>query len=375
MPDIHTVAAPKVPPFPKPEKSWRDALGGKYKLADLSLANGLVDATLPSPDRDWSIKGWFVYGTNLTQTLPDRQRTLKAIQSLDLMVVIDTMPMEITGWADVILPECTYLERYDSIRDTQNREASIALRVPAAKPLFDSKPAYWMAKELAKHLDLSQYFPFENLEDELESELKAMGSSLKEMKKVGVKVFKRETDDLYFQEGQEIKFETNSGKIELYSSALAAEGFDPMPKYTPHPEPPQGFYRLIYGRAPMHTFSRTVNNPNLSSLMSENALWVNPITAKEQGLEAGQEIYLENQDGVISTFPVKVRITERIRWDSVYMVHGFGNSNKELTRAHGRGASDSQLITNVMVDPVMGGTGMRGNFIKFRLTNEKEAKS
>ena len=27
-------------------------------------------------------------------------------------------------------------------------------------------------------------------------------------------------------------------------------------------------------------------------------------------------------------FPIKVRVTERIRWDSVYMVHGFGHAQK-----------------------------------------------
>jgi thiosulfate reductase/polysulfide reductase chain A len=43
------------------------------------------------------------------------------------------MPMAVTGYADVVLPECTYLERYDGIRSATNREPSIAIRVPAAK--------------------------------------------------------------------------------------------------------------------------------------------------------------------------------------------------------------------------------------------------
>jgi len=115
----------------------------------------------------------------------------------------------------------------------------------------------------------------------------------------------------------------------------------------------------------MHTFSRTSNNPNLFDLMDENTLWVNPKVAKEWYFKNEQEIYLMNQDGVKSEFPIKVRITERIRWDSVYMVHGFGHNNKNLSRTHGRGASDTKLITNVMQDPIMGGTGMRGNFVTF----------
>ncbi|MEE4258575.1 MAG: molybdopterin dinucleotide binding domain-containing protein, partial [Bacteroidales bacterium] len=134
---------------------------------------------------------------------------------------------------------------------------------------------------------------------------------------------------------------------------------------TAHPEPPNGYYRLNYGRAPMHTFSRTSNNPNLFDLMEENAVWVNPKVAAIWDIKGDDYVWLKNQDDVTTDFPVKVRVTERIRWDSVYMVHGFGHKNKKLTRANGRGASDSKLITNVMEDPIMGGTGMRGNFVTF----------
>jgi thiosulfate reductase/polysulfide reductase chain A len=106
--------------------------------------------------------------------------------------------------------------------------------------------------------------------------------------------------------------------------------------------------------------------------MDENVLWVNPNVAREWQLKNGQPVWLENQDGVISEFPIKVRITERIRWDSVYMVHGFGHANRQLSRAYGKGTSDSDLITRVHVDPIMGGTGMRGNFVTFRLEKPEE---
>jgi len=205
----------------------------------------------------------------------------------------------------------------------------------------------------------------------LDWQLKKIGTSLDEMKRIGVKTFPKAYDNLYFADDEEVEFFTNTGKIELYSTAFANEGFDPIPTYTAHPEPPPGYYRLIYGRAPMHTFSRTSNNPNLFDLMDENSLWVNPKVAKEWSLENGQRIYLKNQDEVVSEFPIKVRITERIRWDSVYMVHGFGHAEKRLRRTYGRGASDTKLITNVMLDPIMGGTGMRGNFVTFILNPEE----
>jgi thiosulfate reductase/polysulfide reductase chain A len=72
---------------------------------------------------------------------------------------------------------------------------------------------------------------------------------------------------------------------------------------------------------------------------------------------------------------VKVRITERIRWDSVYIVHGFGNDHPKLRRSYGRGASDADLITRVHIDPIMGGTGMRGNFVTFIVEPEEEPVS
>ena len=218
-------------------------------------------------------------------------------------------------------------------------------------------------------MGLDEYFQWNDIEEVLDWQLKQVGTSLEEMQKIGVKKFPREYDDMYFGEGEEIEFNTNTGKIELYSTELEAEGFDSMPVYKPHPEPQPGFYRLNYGRNPAHTFSRTANNPNLTDLLDENTLWVNPIVAKEWDLKKGQEVWLENQDGILSTFPIKVRITERIRHDSVYMVHGFGHAEKKLTRSYGKGASDTELITNVLIDPIMGGTGMRGNSVTFRLEN------
>ena len=367
----------KVPSFPHPgypsaSWTWKDYLDGKYALADSSIANVFVDMSHPDNETDYKIKGWFVVGTNLVSTIPDTKRTLEAIQNLDLLVVVDTMPMEITGYADIILPECTYLERFDDIRSSPNRFPNVAVRVPAVKPKYLSKPADWIARKLAKKLKLSSHFKYESYGEIIDWQLKQMGSSLSEMTEKGVLKMDRQTP-MFIAEDDYHEFGTSTGMIELYSLDLEMEGFDPIPNYTPHPEPPQGFYRLNYGRAPMHTFGRTANNPNLNELMSENKLWVNPKIAAANNLENDQEVWLKNQDGVVSEFSIKVRVTERIGKDNVYMVHGFGRGNKKMKRSFGKGISDSQLITNVMVDPVMGGTGMRGNFVSF-VTNKPEGE-
>jgi thiosulfate reductase/polysulfide reductase chain A len=75
-------------------------------------------------------------------------------------------------------------------------------------------------------------------------------------------------------------------------------------------------------------------------------------------------VRLRNQDGVLSN-RVKVLLTERIRPDCVYMVHGFGHTARGLTHAFQKGASDAQLITRYATDPLMGGTAMNVNFVTF----------
>jgi thiosulfate reductase/polysulfide reductase chain A len=164
--------------------------------------------------------------------------------------------------------------------------------------------------------------------------------------------------------GEARKFRTPSGKIELYSKLLADNGYDPMPKYTPPEEPPKGFYRLIYGRGPAHTFGRTTNNPLLFELMPENTVWVNPITAREHNLSNGSYVALKNQTGVVSN-KIRVRVTERIGPNAVFMVHGFGHQAKKMRLTRGVGADDASLMTNVKIDPISGGTGMRANFVTF----------
>jgi thiosulfate reductase / polysulfide reductase chain A len=375
-PAKYDIPSAVIPKYPEPKKSWTDAFPGKFPIASSPVSNALIDASIPDNKPGFLIKGWIVNATNLVSSIPGQANTMKAIQNLDLLVSVDTMPMEITGWADVVLPECTYLERYDTLRISPHRKPAIALRMPAAEPMNSTRSGYNIARGLALKLGLESYFPFEKQEELLDWQLKQSGSSLEEMQRIGVKTKAREADDLYFAENENVIFPTDSGKIELYSKYFEDAGFDPLPKYTAHEEPPEGFYRLIYGRAPMHTFGRTSNNPNLTDLMHENSVWINPKIAKEWGLVTGQYIWLKNQDGILSDFKIKVRVTERIRWDSIYMVHGFGHGQKQLKRCFGKGASDTQLITKVLVDPLMGGTGMRSNFVTFVTEkSEKEVTS
>ena len=352
------------PPYPPSERGKADNPDHKYPFADGTLTTGIREATLTG--KPYPIKGWMVYATNLLQALPNREETLRAIQNLDLMVVVDVIPSENAGWADVVLPESIYLERHDDLNVEWFRDPFIALRQPVVESPADQKPNWWMARELAMKLGLGSYFPWTDIKEYLAQRLDSAGHSLADLEHRGI--IRGEKQPVFFAEGLAPEFDTPSGKIEFFSLQLKDAGFDPVPKFQPPEEPPAGSFRLLYGRAPMHSFSRTQTNPLLSEMMDENEVWLNADIAHRLGFENGQYVRLKNQDGVVSN-PIRIKATQRIRGDCVYMVHGFGHTARGLGKAYLKGASDSQLITRYAIDPLMGGNGMSINFV----TLESEA--
>jgi len=355
----HAMKVAKVGPMPAYPESNRppaDGAGTKFPFATDGIASEMREATRTGDP--YPVKAWIVSGTNLIKTLPNTAETLEAIAKLDLLVSVDILPSEIVAHSDYVLPECTYLERWDAFNNPAFKRPFVAVRAPAVDPRFDTRSAWDIALGLGQAMGLGAHFPFATQEDELREQAKASGLDWDALLRDGA-IVARETGGTT----ESPVFDTPSGKIELFSRQLLDAGFDPVPLFYETPPPPDGFARLIYGRAPMHSFGRTQNNRYLSELMAENAAWIAPGLAERWGVRDGQKVVLENQDGATTT-AVRVRVTERIREDAVYMVNGFGHHAPGMRRADERGAADSDLITRYEVDPHMGGTGMRVNFVR-----------
>jgi thiosulfate reductase/polysulfide reductase chain A len=312
----------------------------------------------------YPIKALIVYGCNLLNGVPNRERTMEALKNLDFVLVIDVLPMEHVAWADIVMPEATVLERWDELWTVSHKTPYIALREPAVAPYADTQPAWWMARELGLRTGLEKWFKWETAEEYVNARLATIGSSTEKLHEAqGVIVQKPKA---YFEDfNGKSPFPTPSGKIQLYSHELELAGLDPMPTYEATEEPPEGYFRLLYGRSPVHTFAKTQNTPLLHELDPENVLWLNASVASELKLKDGREVYLENQDGAV-TGPIKLKVTERIRPDAVFMVHGWGQNAPLLTQANGVGASDTVLQTRYALDPISGGAGMRINFVRIK---------
>jgi thiosulfate reductase/polysulfide reductase chain A len=209
-------------------------------------------------------------------------------------------------------------------------------------------------------MNLGAYFPWDDAGTMVEARLAAGGYDVAEMKSKGV--VRGKPTPVTTEDGLALTFATPSKKIELYSKQMEAAGLPPLPDYTRHPQPADGQFRLLFGRTPVHTFGRTTNNRFLSEVTRDNEVWLNARIAKERGLADGERVVLVNQDGVRST-PARLKATQRIRPDCVFVVHGYGHTSPGLKFAKGRGLDDTTLVTKIAVDPVAGSTGMSVNFV------------
>ncbi len=345
---------------------------GGYPLATEVLASGLCDATKPGHAL-YDLKAWIVYGCNLVQAMPGREELVRKMENLEFLAVVDVLPAEIAGWADVVLPEATYLERDDDVSAPAYKRPFVAIRQAAVGPMYDSKPGWWIAKELANRVGLGAWFPWKDGKEYVKARLAPKGLSYDELAQKGVLLGPPVAT--CEEEGAPVGAATESGKIQIYSKELKQLGFDPLPAYYPQEEGAPGTFRLLSGRAPLHSFGRTVNNRLLAEPYPENEVWLNADAAKAlagfevRPLEPGEKVVLVNQDGVRSS-PVRVKLTQRIRGDCVFLVHGWGQTAKKQRYAFGRGASDSQLTTRYKIDPIMGGTGMNVNFVRIERAQE-----
>jgi thiosulfate reductase/polysulfide reductase chain A len=94
-----------------------------------------VLAGIPYP-----VKGWMVYKQDPVNALPDRTRTLRMLEGLDFVGVVDTQLSDTAWYADVVFPESTYLERLDPLHMLPGIWPVVVMRQQVVPPIHDTKP-------------------------------------------------------------------------------------------------------------------------------------------------------------------------------------------------------------------------------------------
>lgn len=128
--------------------------------------NMVVEGKSPYP-----IRGMFAYKQNPMLSVPNTSKTRKLYEKMDLVVTIDTMPSDTAMMSDVILPECTYLEREDPIKSFSGLEPAIVLRKKVIDPLYESKPVIEIMKGLAEKISKPLWEITKKYDEDVQDEL------------------------------------------------------------------------------------------------------------------------------------------------------------------------------------------------------------
>lgn len=290
----------------------------------------------------YPIKALFVYRYDPFAGMP-LESIKSIINHLELLVHIP-VDFGTTSWfADIILPESTYLERDDIIGLQRGARPAFIVRKKAIEPLYETKPRWWIFTELCRKMGLEKYVPYETIEEIWYYQLEGTGVDIKDFDKKGL-VFLWDEPLLY--ERNNLKFKTPSGKIELTSSLMQERE---VPEFIPYqtpkrPEIEKGEFRLLFGRAAMHTHARTQNNPLLNEIKPENELWINSEIAESLGIKDREIIEVSSED---YTGTIRAKVTPFIHPEAVFMIRGYQNDIPWLSRIYGKGLNEGRLLKGV----------------------------
>ena len=344
------LGAPSQPPYPRVSALRLDGTPWKYPLVPLKLGvfQELRDAILTG--EPYQAHGWFISRQNPILSLPDRAKTLEAFGKMDFIATVDIIMNDTAWFSDVVLPEASYLERYDPLLPVGDKAF---LRQPVIEPQGEAKSALWIYKQLGERLGLGDYFQYEDEEDYIRQQLEPLGVDLEEVKAKGYAEMPETEDD------GEITFNTPSGKIEIYSETLKNAGFSPWPTWEEPPAPKENEFYLLTGKVAQQTQFGTQNNQLLHKYSDEPRLWMNTRVAAQNGLEDGDWVEVASEVGKVH---IRLLATEAIRPDCVYMTPGYGHLSKGLKTAYGIGASDSALHVTY-TDPISGSQALSQTFV------------
>ncbi len=345
---------PKVPRVDEIEE--RFPLAARGDGAYLALRENVLAG------RPYPIKGWMISKQDPLSALPEQAKTMRMIEQMDFIGVIDIQMSDTAYYADVVFPESTYLERQDPIEVLSGIWPVVVLRQPVIPPLHDTKPCLDIVQGIAKRLNLGMYFDY-TIDQWNEAAAKELPVEmpLQHLKKHGV--FTPPGGPKYGTTlTPDHRFITGSGKIDLYSDRLKEHGYDPLPVYQQPVQPPPDQFRLVIGRKAYFTHANTTNNPWLHDFAPENRLWINPVSARTAGVADGDVVEVASRVGAVR---LRARVSEEIRPDCVFMLHGFGKRSPQLTRVYHRGGADAVLLETAW-DRVSGNAAMHETFVRVR---------
>ena len=335
--------------------------------------------------------------------------------NVEVVVAVDVLPSDTTPYADVLLPNSTYLERSEPTlyANGVNHDLALTTRYAAIDTLFDTEetpdillnmtriisgdeakfiewvekltglPAEPVKEALDRNRKAGKRGPFSAACREVSFEKEAHHANMSvaqldaALRHKGV-FTKTDRDELLKTHAmpRKLPVPTDSGRLEFFSPLFAslrdggatAPNFNVLAGHVPitcrgkkQPDVPldkDEFY-LTYGKAPTISYASTnSNNPVLAAINHfkggvYTGLWIHPDRAEKLGIASGDAIEITN---TLSGQKASAHafVTRMIHREAVFLYSSFGVENKALTRAVGLGTATNKLVP-YQVEPVVAG--------------------
>jgi anaerobic selenocysteine-containing dehydrogenase len=186
---------------------------------------GLMRAILE--ERPYPVRCLYVHAANPLITHSDSSRTFRALKKIGFLAVADHFMTPTAALADIVLPAAMFLE-YDSVVAPPYYPYA-QIQQKAVAPVGECRSDLDIARDLAGRLGLGGVF-WKSARELLDRVLNPTGMDFDEFRRTAAV-----QGAVAYRQFETRGFDTPSGKVELYSEALASEGFDPLPVYR---EPP-----------------------------------------------------------------------------------------------------------------------------------------
>jgi thiosulfate reductase/polysulfide reductase chain A len=348
--------------FPKPEEKRADGVGWKYKHFDggpglLHLAFKAIETEDPYP-----VKAYIAYRHDPLMAMPDPDALRKVFDKLDLLVSI-TFSWSDTAWySDVVLPLSTYLERESIIAHKGGVKPKFFLRQRAVNPRYRSLAEWEIFTKLAKLMNMGPLAKFDSISDIWKYQLEDTGLTIDDFKEKGQVGL---TENPIYRDMDKFKWNTPSGKLEVISEVLEKAKLPSLKPYEPPQPPPEGQFRITFGRCALHTQGHTVNNPLLNEAMPINPIWINSLPAAHLGIKDGDQVEVSGNGYKAQS---QAYVTDMVHPDCIFMLHGFGHKLPVESRAYGKGVADHELMKGGLEkwDPAGGAVALQEHFVSVK---------
>ena len=308
--------------FPVADKKIQDFYTEKYGAVHPTKA-GLKIPEIFDAAINKEVKGLWIIGEDIVQTDPNSAHVIKAMESLDLLVVQEIFMSETAKLADVVLPGTTFLEKDGTFTNTERRVQRVN---KAAEPLPGTKPDGVIVTEMMQKLGYDQptYDADQVLAEVADVVPFFKGITRERLGKLGLQWPVKEdgTDTKILHEKE---FKLGKGRLKSFDWKESTEIKNNIKEYP---------LILTTSRVLQHynaaTMTRRTKNLNI---VDEDILLVNPIDAKERELNNGDIARLYSGRGEVS---LKVEVTDKVKEGIVFTTFHFPEHMVNMVTGDGK---------------------------------------